>query len=133
MLTYEYKCEGRPAQYQAIDEAIRVVQFIRNKCLRKWMDERGVTKNDLQCYCAVLAQEYPFAARLNSQARQADARFNAEEAKCARAEAQARTMEARANSVEEELRRAQRRAEVGLSLACAAQTRLAKPDAEPEG
>jgi putative transposase len=73
MLTYEYKCEGRPAQYQAIDEAIRVVQFIRNKCLRKWMDERGVTKNDLQCYCAVLAQEYPFAARLNSQARQASA------------------------------------------------------------
>ncbi|HZU01002.1 MAG TPA: transposase [Ktedonobacteraceae bacterium] len=73
MLTYEYKCEGTSAQYAAIDEAIRVVQFIRNKCLRKWMDERGVSKNDLQCYCAVLAQEYPFAARLNSQARQASA------------------------------------------------------------
>src|SRR5947209_2227976 len=59
MLIYEYKLDGTSAQYQAIDEAIRVVQFIRNKCLRKWMDERGVTKNDLQCYCAVLAQEYP--------------------------------------------------------------------------
>jgi putative transposase len=73
MLTYEYKLDGTVAQYRAIDEAIRVVQFIRNKCLRKWMDERSVSKNDLQCYCAVLAAEYPFAARLNSQARQASA------------------------------------------------------------
>jgi putative transposase len=73
VLTYEYKCEGSTKQYAAIEEAIRIVQFIRNKCLRKWMDEYGVSKNDLQCYCAVLAQEYSFAARLNSQARQASA------------------------------------------------------------
>ncbi len=73
MLTYEYKLDGTPAQYDAIDEAIRIVQFIRNKCLRLWMDTRGTTKNDLQCYCAVLAKEYPFASRLNSQARQAAA------------------------------------------------------------
>ena len=65
MLTYEYKCEGRDQQYRAIDEAIRVVQFIRNKCLRKWMDEPAVSKNDLQCYCADLSAEYAFAARLN--------------------------------------------------------------------
>jgi putative transposase len=37
------------------------------------MDTRGTTKNDLQCYCAKLAQEYSFARRLNSQARQAAA------------------------------------------------------------
>ena len=73
MLTYEYKCEGRSGQYQAIDEAIRVVQFIRNKCLRKWMDEHGTSSADLQCYCAVLAASYPFASKLNSQARQASA------------------------------------------------------------
>jgi putative transposase len=73
MLTYEYKLNGSKAQYAAIDEAIRVVQFIRNKCLRLWMDERGIDKNDLQCSCAVVAREYPFAARLNSQARQASA------------------------------------------------------------
>jgi putative transposase len=73
VLTYEYKCEGSTKQYAAIEEAIRIVQFIRNKCLRKWMDEYGVSKNVLQCYCAVLAQEYSFAARLNSQARQASA------------------------------------------------------------
>jgi transposase len=73
VLTYEYKCDGTKQQYAAIEEVIRVVQLIRNKCLRKWMDERGVSKNDLQCYCAVLAQDYPFAACLNSQARQASA------------------------------------------------------------
>ena len=73
MLIYEYKLDGTSAQYAAIEEAIRVVQFIRNKCLRKWMDERGISKNDLQCYCAVLAEVFPFAARLNSQARQASA------------------------------------------------------------
>lgn len=73
MLIYEYKVDGTKQQYAAIDEAIRVVQFIRNTCLRRWMDERGISQNDLQCYCAVLAREYSFAACLNSQARQASA------------------------------------------------------------
>jgi putative transposase len=73
MLIYEYKMQASKAQYVAIDEAIRIVQFIRNTCLRLWMDTRGTTKNDLQCSCSVLAKEFPFAARLNSQARQAAA------------------------------------------------------------
>ena len=73
MLIFEYKVDGTKQQYAAIDEAIRIVQFMRNKCLRKWMDERVFSKNDLQCYCATLAKAYPFAARLNSQARQASA------------------------------------------------------------
>ena len=73
MLIYEYKLDGNEQQYVAIDEAIRVVQFIRNKCIRLWMDGRRITKNDLQCYCAVLAKEYSFANGLNSQARQASA------------------------------------------------------------
>jgi putative transposase len=73
MLIYEYKLDGSHTQYQAIDEAIRVTQFIRNKCLRLWMDERGISKNDLQIYCALLAREYPFANHLNSQARQVSA------------------------------------------------------------
>ncbi len=73
MLTYEYKLAGNKKQYAAIDEIICVVQFIRNKCLRLWMDERGMSKNDLQCYCAELAHEYSFATRLNSQARQTSA------------------------------------------------------------
>jgi len=73
MLAYEYKLAGTKKQYAAIDEAIRTVQFIRNKCLRLWMDQRGVSKNDLQCYCAQLAKEYSFVSKLNSQARQSSA------------------------------------------------------------
>ena len=49
MLIYEYKLDGNQQQNAAIDEAIRIVQFIRNKCLRKWMDGRGISKNALQC------------------------------------------------------------------------------------
>jgi putative transposase len=73
MLVYEYKLDGNANQSQAIDEAIRTVQFVRNKCLRLWMDGERVSQNDLQTYCAVLAKDYPFASRLNSQARQASA------------------------------------------------------------
>lgn len=73
MLIYEYKLHGNQAQYAAIDEAIRVTQFIRNRSLRLWMDTRGITRSDLQYYCSTLAKDYPFASRLNSQARQAAA------------------------------------------------------------
>jgi putative transposase len=73
MLSYEYKLRLSRAQQAAIDEAIRTTQFIRNTCLRLWMDGRSVSANDLQVLCSHLAQEYPFAARLNSQARQAAA------------------------------------------------------------
>ena len=73
MLVFEYKVAGNTQQHTAMDAAIRITQFIRNKCLRLWMDGRGISKNDLQCYCAQLAKEYPFASCLNSQARQASA------------------------------------------------------------
>ena len=51
MLTLEYKIDGAAAQYAAIEEAIRTVQFVRNKCLRLWMDadkDHPVSTNDLQ-------------------------------------------------------------------------------------
>jgi len=73
MLLYEYKLRLSRAQAAAIEEAIRTTQFIRNTCVRHWMAGRGVKANDLQVLCARLAQEYPFAAALNSQARQAAA------------------------------------------------------------
>jgi putative transposase len=73
LLSYEYKLRLSRAQQAAIDEALRTTQFIRNKALRFWMDGRSVSANDLQVLCSHLAQEYPFAARLNSQARQAAA------------------------------------------------------------
>ena len=75
MLVFESKLKGSPAQFAKLDEAIRTGQFIRNACLRYWMDNQGVTKNDLQKYCAVLAAnpEFPWAKKLNSMARQAHA------------------------------------------------------------
>jgi putative transposase len=73
MLIFEYKLHGSKAHYQAIDEAIRITQFIRNKALRLWMDTRGINGYDLNVACSQLAKDYPFASKLNSQARQAAA------------------------------------------------------------
>src|SRR5262249_62305778 len=75
MLTLDYKLDGTPAQYAAMDEGIRTVQFIRNKCLRAWMDRlpEGKTFEAMSRYTAVLAKEFAFAGRLGSQARQASA------------------------------------------------------------
>lgn len=65
MLILEYKLAGTNKQYTALEEAIRIVQFIRNKCLRLWMDGCAFSRNDLQCSCAQLAREYSFASLLN--------------------------------------------------------------------
>jgi putative transposase len=73
MLVLEFKAKAKTYQQNAIDEAIRSFQFVRNKCLRYWMDNTGATKFDLNKYCAVLAKEFTFANELNSQARQAAA------------------------------------------------------------
>ncbi|HLV99803.1 MAG TPA: hypothetical protein VKT82_14120 [Ktedonobacterales bacterium] len=73
MLILEYKLRTNQTQRMAIVEAIRTTQFVRNKALRLWMDGQYVGKNDLQALCAQLAQVFPFAARLNSMARQAAA------------------------------------------------------------
>lgn len=73
MLVFEFKTYAKPAQFLAIDDAIRVVQFIRNKCIRFWMDNPKVGKYELSKQCAILAAEFPFANNLNSMARQAAA------------------------------------------------------------
>jgi putative transposase len=73
MLVFEFKAYGKSAQFTAIDEAIRTAKFVRNSCLRYWMDNPKIDKYDLNKYCAVLASEFPFADELNSQARQASA------------------------------------------------------------
>jgi putative transposase len=64
---------GTKEQYLALDEAIRTAQFIRNKCVRHWMDNQGVGKAGLYVLCKDLAKEFPFARKLNSAARQASA------------------------------------------------------------
>ncbi|NEP88305.1 MAG: transposase [Okeania sp. SIO2C2] len=70
MIIYEFKVKAKEFQYRAIDEAIRTSQFIQNKCLRYWMDNKGVSKYDLNKHCAVLAKEFAFVNELNSMARQ---------------------------------------------------------------
>ncbi len=73
MIVLEYKIKAKQYQLQAIDEAIRTSQFVRNKALRYWMDNKGVSKYDLNKYCRVLAKEFAFANNLNSTARQSSA------------------------------------------------------------
>ncbi|QUV85895.1 RNA-guided endonuclease TnpB family protein [Chloracidobacterium aggregatum] len=64
---------GTAEQYQALDEAIRTAQFVRNKCVRYWMDNKSVNKAVLYAHCKDLAKEFDFARKLNSAARQASA------------------------------------------------------------
>ena len=73
MLVLEAKLKGKDWQYELLEEAIRTANFVRNKALRYWMDNRGVSKNDLQKLCGTLAKEYDWAGKLNSQARQSSA------------------------------------------------------------
>ena len=66
MIVFEFKAKGKVRQYQAIDNAIGTSQFIRNSCLRYWMDNQGVGLSDLSKYTKVLARQFPFASNLNS-------------------------------------------------------------------
>ncbi|MGV0029332.1 hypothetical protein, partial [Phormidesmis priestleyi] len=73
MLVLEFKAYGKSKQFSAVDEAIRTVQFIRNKSIRFWMDNPKVNKYDLSKYSAVLAKEFPFVNELNAMSRQSSA------------------------------------------------------------
>jgi putative transposase len=73
VLVLEFRTYGKSQQFIAIDEAIRTVQFIRNKCIRLWIDNPKTNKYDLSKYSAVLAKEFPFANKLNAMSRQASA------------------------------------------------------------
>ncbi len=76
MLVLEYKIKAKPAQYRAIDEAIRTVQFIRNKCIRYWMDvpkQAKIDQSALSRYSTELRNEFTFVKDLNSMACQASA------------------------------------------------------------
>ncbi len=76
MLVLEYKIVASEKQHQAIEEAIRTTQFIRNKCIRYWMDskkEDKVNKFALNKYSTVLRNEFKFVKDLNSMAVQSAA------------------------------------------------------------
>ncbi len=71
MLVREFKAKGKPNQYAAIDEAIRTAQFVRNKCVRYWIDNRGVGQKELYRHGTLLREEFSFVKALNSSACQA--------------------------------------------------------------
>lgn len=76
MLVLEYKIKAKPSQYKAIEEAIRTVQFIRNKCLRYWMDaprDGKINYAALSRYSTELRSYFGFVKALNSMAVQASA------------------------------------------------------------
>ena len=76
MLVLEYKVKAKPSQYQAIEEAIRTVQFVRNKCLRHWMDAPKEAKVNYARLCnhvTELRNTYSFVKDLNVHAGQASA------------------------------------------------------------
>ena len=56
MLVFEAKLRGTDAQYAILDEMIRTARFVRNSCLRYWMENTGVNKYDLNKYCKVLSR-----------------------------------------------------------------------------
>ena len=71
MIVLEFKAKGKTTQYEAIDEAIRTAQFVRNKCVRFWMDNRGVGQKELYRLSTLLRNEFSFVKTLNSTAVQA--------------------------------------------------------------
>lgn len=78
MRVVEFKLKTNSHQEIAIQEAIRVGQFIKNKCLKFWMDstkEDKVNKFSLFRFVTDLGHnpEFPFVGKLNSTARQASA------------------------------------------------------------
>src|ERR687886_2009738 len=94
MLVLEYKIKAKLQQYKAIDEAIRTVQFIRNKAIRYWIDAPKEVTSDrasyagnefqrpasvkvdrfaLNKYSTELRNEFSFVKALNSMAVQAAA------------------------------------------------------------
>jgi putative transposase len=70
MFVLEFKVNPKPHQISAIEEAIRTTQFVRNKALRYWMDNRGIGKTELFRYNTLLRKEFKFVENLNSHACQ---------------------------------------------------------------
>lgn len=76
MLVLEYKIKANKKQLSCIDEAIRTTQFVRNKCLRFWMDSSRESKINgfaLNKYSTDLRSKFAFVKELNSMAVQAAA------------------------------------------------------------
>ena len=73
MLVFEAKLRGTTEQYVILDEMIRTARFVRNACLRYWLDNTGVNKYDLNKHCKVLREQFEWCRKLSAQACQASA------------------------------------------------------------
>lgn len=71
MIVLEYKLKGKGEQFHRIDDAIRTAQFIRNKCIRLWRDNKGINKTLMFRHNTELRATYPWCHNLNSHACQA--------------------------------------------------------------
>lgn len=73
MITLEFKLKGKETQYRIVDEMIRTFQFIRNKCLRFWMDGYKIKLSEVNAEATRVRhnEEFPFAGKLESSAAQA--------------------------------------------------------------
>ena len=71
MIVLEYKLKGKNKQFRCTDDAIRTAQFIRNKCIRLWRDNRGINKTLMFRYNTELRATYSWCQNLNSHACQA--------------------------------------------------------------
>lgn len=73
MLTLEMKLKGTKAQYRIVDDAIRAFQFVRNKCLRFWMDGIKITLAQINAEATRIRKnrEYSWAGKLTSSSAQA--------------------------------------------------------------
>lgn len=73
MITLEFKLKGKETQYRIVDEMIRTFQFVRNKCLRFWMDGHKVKLSEVNAEATRVRHnlEFPWAGKLESSAAQA--------------------------------------------------------------
>ena len=58
MIILEAKLKGTTGEYGKLEEAIRTAQFVGNSCIRYWIDNKGIGKNELSKLCAELAKEF---------------------------------------------------------------------------
>ncbi|MDM9383514.1 transposase [Chlorogloeopsis sp. ULAP01] len=73
MIVYEAKAEATIEQLLKVNKALRTALFVRNSCLRFWMDGHAKNGYDLNKYTKVLSDNpaFPWVSKLNSSARQA--------------------------------------------------------------
>ncbi|WP_347339503.1 hypothetical protein, partial [Planktothrix sp. FACHB-1355] len=60
MIVLEFKAQGKTTQYNAVDEAMRTAQFVRNKSIRFWMDNRDVGQKELYRLSKTLREDFSF-------------------------------------------------------------------------